>query len=61
MDVFAATRDGWLSGQAGAPLELSPYAPPHPDRAAGLAWVLSWVHGGGMRAAPERGEPVSPE
>jgi hypothetical protein len=56
-----AIEDGWLSGRAGVPLELSPYAPPHPDRAAGLAWVLSSVHGGGMRAAAERGEPVSPE
>jgi hypothetical protein len=59
--VLAASRDGWLSGRAGLPLELSPYAPPHPDRAARLTWVLAWVHGGGMLAAAECGEPVSPE
>jgi hypothetical protein len=59
--LAAASRDGWLSGRAGLPLEMSPYAPPHPDRVARLAWVLSWVHGGGMQAAAECDDPISPE
>jgi hypothetical protein len=59
--LIAAYIDGGRAGEAGLPLELCPYAPPNGDPELAHKWIWAWAACGGMRAAADRGRPVTPD